>query len=305
MTLGSGSLSLTPTFIIEPKQKNRLFESVLLLTAEIDALRFRKGALSRTLAELPGISPIEGGIVPVTVGGVDFGRFFSFLDQLAAGQQTLEVDVFSNRSAGGLLKTPAELGTADEKFITEDLQIQFLVQIFVDVLDNFLLHSSTIFLRRTAGKDRRDLLQQQDQMGEDHSAIAVGLQHSLQAGIILCFVEVLPVVLIHRAGFPAEEGTDQSTIGIDGGKQRGVKVDDNALIGRLGIQLDAMRFCGAHQHDITLRKGIGSAFNVKSATAGQEEIDLRIGVGMHGEMIWQGTGIHGTGDVKARTGIME
>ena len=179
------------------------------------------------------------------------------------------------------------------------------MQIFVDVLDNFLLHSTTVFLRRPIGKDRRDLLQQQDQMGKDHSAVAVGLQHSLQAGIILCIVEVLPVVLIHRAGFPAEEGTDQSTIGIDGGKQRGVKVDDNALIGRLGIQFDAMRFCGAHQHDITLRKGIGSAFNVKSATAGEEKIDLRIGVGMHGEMIRQGTGIYGTGDIETRTGIME
>ena len=37
------------------------------------------------------------------------------------------IDVFSNRSAGGLLKTPAELGPADEEFITEDKNAASLV----------------------------------------------------------------------------------------------------------------------------------------------------------------------------------
>ena len=261
--------------------------------------------MSWALSELLGVGAIKGGVIPIAIGGVDLRRFFTFLDQLSASQEPLDADVFSDGGAGGLLKSAAKLGTADEEFIAENLQIQFLMKIFVDVLDDGLLHSAAVLLHGAIGEDSGDLPQQQDQVCKDHCAVTVGSQHSLETGIVLHFVEILPVVQIQRTGLPAEEGTDQSALGINGRKQGSIEIDDHPFIGGLRIHFDTVGFCRSHQENVTLGQGIGIAFDMKSAAAGKKKVDLCIGVGMHGEMVRQGAGIYSAGNVDSRTGIME
>ena len=99
------------------------------------------------MSEEFAVCPEKGRVVLISTLGENLSRLVSAEYQILRLDHALSSDVFANGGANGGFEEATKLCPAEIKLLTQSFYCQFLLQVLVDIMYQFLLQCKCLLLR--------------------------------------------------------------------------------------------------------------------------------------------------------------